>query len=68
MKLSLSILVPLFIATGFAAPLPEMNQQNKPMPRQFSGGSLPEALSNVGGISGLLGQAKLPLVGGGGSK
>ncbi|KAL4789931.1 hypothetical protein BDV19DRAFT_394534 [Aspergillus venezuelensis] len=68
MKFSLSIVLSLFFATGLAAPLPEMNQQNKSMPRQLSGGSLPEALSNVGGISGLLGQAKLPLVGGGGSK
>ncbi|KAL4935462.1 hypothetical protein BDV06DRAFT_228813 [Aspergillus oleicola] len=65
MKLSLSILLPLFIATGMAAPLPEMD---KPAPRQLQGGTLPEALSSADGLGGLLGQVKLPIIGGGGSR
>jgi hypothetical protein len=34
-----------------------------PVPRQLQGGTLPEALSNAGGISGFLKSLKLPLAG-----
>ncbi|KAJ0415632.1 hypothetical protein BJY00DRAFT_317685 [Aspergillus carlsbadensis] len=104
MKLALStLIVPLLITAGMAAPIPTpksvrellycllsgvtmlyhfycvklqgvdvktnlaLNRQtmsaSKPVPRQLQGGTLAEALSNAGGLSGFLKSVKLPLAG-----
>ncbi|KAL5332797.1 hypothetical protein BJX70DRAFT_382991 [Aspergillus crustosus] len=64
MKISLStITLTLFITIGLAAPIPRFDDLT---PRQLQGGSLPEAIQNAGGLSGVLDSAKLPLLGKGG--
>ncbi|KAL2838485.1 hypothetical protein BJX68DRAFT_272564 [Aspergillus pseudodeflectus] len=67
MKLALStLIVPLLITVGMSAPTPmpkSTMSTSTPVPRQLQGGTLPEALSNAGGISGFLKSLKLPLAG-----
>ncbi|KAL2788682.1 hypothetical protein BJX66DRAFT_308310 [Aspergillus keveii] len=67
MKLALPTLtMALLVTVGMAAPIPVPKSTmgtSTPVPRQLQGGTLPEALSNAGGLSGFLKSLKLPLAG-----